>query len=48
MRKMYLFAALMILLSSLAVGCGCLAADSYETAACQKYETHWPHYCCDD
>jgi hypothetical protein len=33
--------AVLVLMSSLITGCGCLAADSYEKPACQKYHTHW-------
>ena len=33
--------AVLILISSLITGCGCLAADSYEKAECQKYHTNW-------
>jgi len=29
------------LASSLITGCGCLAADSYNKPACQKYHTNW-------
>ena len=31
--------AVLVLVSSLITGCGCLAADSYEKPACQKYHT---------
>jgi hypothetical protein len=34
--------AVLVLISSLITGCGCLAADSYEKPACQKYHTDWP------
>ncbi|HEY3152323.1 MAG TPA: hypothetical protein VGK65_11730 [Candidatus Binatia bacterium] len=34
--------AVLVLMSSLITGCGCLAADSYEKPACQKYHTDWP------
>ena len=34
--------AVLVLTSSLITGCGCLAADSYEKPACQKYHTDWP------
>jgi hypothetical protein len=33
--------AVLVLFSSLITGCGCLAADSYEKPACQKYRTNW-------
>ena len=33
--------AVLVLISSF-TGCGCLAADSYEKSACQKYYTDWP------
>ena len=33
--------AVLVLMSSLITGCGCLAADSYEKPACQKYHTDW-------
>ena len=31
----------LVLVSSLITGCGCLAADSYDKSACQKYDTEW-------
>ena len=31
----------LVLVSSLITGCGCLAADSYDKTACQKYDTEW-------
>ena len=34
--------AVLVLSSSFIAGCGCLAADSYEKSACQKYHTDWP------
>jgi hypothetical protein len=34
--------ATVVLVSSLIAGCGCLAADSYDKPACQKYDTRWP------
>ena len=34
--------AVLVLSSSFITGCGCLAADSYEKSACQKYYTDWP------
>jgi hypothetical protein len=34
--------AVLVLMSSLITGYGCLAADSYEKPACQKYHTNWP------
>jgi len=33
--------AVLVLVSSLLSGCGCLAADSYEKPACGKYNTDW-------
>jgi len=33
--------AVLVLFSSLITGCSCLAADSYEKPACQKYRTNW-------
>jgi hypothetical protein len=33
--------AVLVLVSSLMTGCGCLAADSYSKPACQKYDTDW-------
>ena len=33
--------AVLVLVSSSTTGCGCLAADSYEKPACQKYYTDW-------
>ncbi len=32
----------LVLISSLIAGCGCLAANSYDKPACQKYHTDWP------
>jgi len=32
----------LVLISSLIAGCGCLAANSYDKPACQKYRTDWP------
>jgi hypothetical protein len=34
--------AVLVLVSSFITGCGCLAADSYDKPACQKYHTDWP------
>jgi hypothetical protein len=31
--------AVLVLSSNFITGCGCLAADSYEKPACQKYHT---------
>ena len=42
------FLAALVLLGSLVEGCGCLAAQSYYQAACQKYQTHWPHHYYDE
>ena len=33
---------MLVLVSSLVTGCGCLAAQSYENPACEKYHTDWP------
>lgn len=33
--------AVLVLVSSFITGCGCLAADSYDKPACQKYHTNW-------
>jgi hypothetical protein len=33
--------AVLVLVSTLLTGCGCLAADSYGKPACQKYNTDW-------
>jgi len=45
MHKSISFVIMLVLVSSLTAGCGCLAADSYDKSACQKYQTHWPeHY----
>ena len=43
MRSAISLLAMLVLVSSLIIGCGCLAADSYDKPACQKYDTHWPH-----
>jgi hypothetical protein len=43
MRNAISFLATLVLVSSLIAGCGCLAADSYDKPACQKYDTDWPH-----
>jgi hypothetical protein len=42
MRSAISLLATMVLVSSLIAGCGCLAADSYDKPACQKYDTRWP------
>jgi hypothetical protein len=41
-RSVTLLLAALVLISSLIAGCGCLAADSYDKSACQKYHTDWP------
>jgi hypothetical protein len=41
MRSSISLLAMLFLISVLMTGCGCLAADSYEKPACQKYHTHW-------
>jgi len=43
MRSAKSLLAMLVLISSLITGCGCLAADSYGKPACQKYHTNWPH-----
>jgi hypothetical protein len=35
--------SILVLVSSLIEGCGCLAANSHDQPACQKYDTRWPH-----
>ena len=42
MRKSISFLTMLVLVSSLVAGCGCLTADAYDKPACQKYDTHWP------
>ena len=44
MRSAILFLAMLVLVSTLIAGCGCLAADSYyaKPAECEKYHTDWP------
>src|SRR4029434_10945949 len=42
MRSAISFLAVLVVVSSLIAGCGCLAANSYDKPACQKYDTHWP------
>ena len=44
MRSAISFLAMLVLVSSLIAGCGCLAADSYyaKPAECEKYHTDWP------
>ena len=42
------FLAALVLLGSLVEGCGCLAAQSYDQPACQKYQTYWPHHYYDE
>jgi hypothetical protein len=41
-RSVTLLLAALVLISSLIAGCGCLASDSYDKSACQKYHTDWP------
>jgi hypothetical protein len=41
MRDIASVLAVLVLTSSLITGCGCLAANSYEKPACQKYHTNW-------
>jgi hypothetical protein len=43
MRSASSLLAMLVLLSSLMAGCGCLAADSYEKPECEKYHTDWNH-----
>jgi outer membrane murein-binding lipoprotein Lpp len=47
-RNVTLLLAALVLSSSLIAGCGCLAADSYNKSACQKYHTDWPHHYYDE
>ena len=42
MRSAISFLTMLVVVSNLIAGCGCLAADSYNKSACQKYDTHWP------
>ena len=44
MRSAISFLAMLVLVSTLIAGCGCLAADSYyaKPAECEKYHTDWP------
>jgi hypothetical protein len=42
MRSAISFLTMLVLVSSLIAGCGCLTADAYDKPACQKYDTHWP------
>ena len=48
MRRLYIIIGSLGLISSLIAGCGCLAADSYDKSACQKYSTDWPHHYYDE
>ena len=41
MARVAFILAMLALTSSLIAGCGCLAADSYDKPACQKYRTNW-------
>jgi hypothetical protein len=41
MRSIASLLAMLVLVSTLTAGCGCLAADSYDKPACQKYHTNW-------
>jgi len=43
MRSARTLLAMLVLVSTLIWGCGCLTADAYEKPACQEYQTHWPH-----
>ena len=46
MRGAGFLLAVLVLVSNLVTGCGCLAAQAYENPTCQKYHTHWtrPNY----
>jgi len=35
------FLAALLVVGSLIEGCSCLAAQSYDQGACQKYHTNW-------
>ena len=48
MRSTISFLAMLVLVSGLIAGCGCLAAESYDKPACQKYRTGWPHHYYDE
>jgi hypothetical protein len=41
MGRLATLLAISALISSLLSGCGCLAADSGDKPACQKYQTNW-------
>jgi hypothetical protein len=41
MGRVATISAVLVLIASLMSGCGCLAADSYDQPACQKYHTNW-------
>jgi hypothetical protein len=41
MRRATSSLAVLVLVSSLIAGCGCLAANAYDKPACQKYDTDW-------
>ena len=43
MRSAASFLAMLVLVSSVVAGCGCLAADAYDKPACQKYHTDWSY-----
>jgi len=42
MRSAIALLAMVVLVSSLIMGCGCLTADAYNKPSCQKYDSHWP------
>jgi hypothetical protein len=42
MRRTMSFLIAVLLVASLASGCGCLSADAYSLPQCQKYHTDWP------
>ncbi len=41
MGRLAMLLTISVFISSLLSGCGCLAADSYDKPACQKYHTNW-------
>jgi hypothetical protein len=43
-RNRMSFLAMLVLVSILLAGCGCLGAQSYNQPVCQKYHTDWPHH----
>jgi hypothetical protein len=43
MRSTKSLLAMLVFISTVIGGCGCLAADSYEKPQCEKYHTDWNH-----